>query len=341
MLPTTVSEFGTLLWLRPLPGSVDAEPKVDKSAMLTWKDLLGKDAPPDYPTAPLSLIAALNNSRGEWVFAGTLNGGERDSDFEAAVKVQGGFGKMIRQDSFPQWRVGINWPREEATSFLGFLIVALPEADGIKWTLTPHHASKGQGPVRGQHKMYQGSWNPQTATVTWTSAQIQSPLKKNDAAEKPESPNESKSTFDMVVKANGEIQIKGYQNTESLSFSVNAAVRIGEPYVEKKPAIAKLPGGYKIFFASRTEVCLDSATGPIIAGPRIKKIGCEGDLIFGLTTVYDNSKQRSDTLGYFWLDTTTGQITKGMNLTAWKEALKANGVDEPRLVDPQDIGGQN
>ena len=145
----------------------------------------------------------------------------------------------------------------------------------------------------------------------------------------------------MVIKANGEIQIKGYQHTESLSFSVNAAVRIGEPYVEKKPAITKLPGGYKIFFASRTEVCLDSATGPIIAGPRIKKIGCEGDLIFGLTTVYENSKQRSDTLGYFWLDTTTGKITKGMNLTAWKEALKANGVDEPRLVDPQDIGGQN
>ena len=82
-------------------------------------------------------------------------------------------------------------------------------------------------------------------------------------------------------------------------------------------------------------------TRPIIAGPRIAKIGCQGDLIFGLTMVYRNSKERSDALGYFWLDTTSGEITKGMELKAWKEALESKGVDEPRLVDPQNVGGQD
>ena len=43
---------------------------------LTWKSLLGYEPPAGYPTEPLSLIEALNNSRGEWVFAGKIKQGD-------------------------------------------------------------------------------------------------------------------------------------------------------------------------------------------------------------------------------------------------------------------------
>jgi hypothetical protein len=57
-------------------------------------------------------------------------------------------------------------------------------------------------------------------------------------------------------------------------FSDKAAARVGESYVEKEPAIARLSGNCKIFFASRSEVCLASEFGGIDAGPRIDKISC-------------------------------------------------------------------
>ncbi|MCA9195024.1 MAG: protein kinase [Planctomycetales bacterium] len=307
--------------------------------LLSWQDLLGKDAPPNYPTEPLSLISALNNSRGEWVLAGTIKEGDAESVFEAAVDIQGGFKNMIRQDSFPQWQVVIAWPREEPANALVFNVMGGPEPNGIKWLLAPQHSSKAGGTVGGQHKMYEGSWNPENNTITWTSVEMRLPSKRKEAARNPPTPEQPKSSFDMVVKANGEIQFTGYQHNESLSFSGKMAARVGEPFVEKKPAITKLPGDYNIFFASRTEVYLDSQSGPQVAGPRVEKIGCEGNLIFGLTSLYANSKEDSDTLGYFWLDTSTGEIVKGLQLSAWKEALKLKGVSEPRLVGPEEVGG--
>jgi len=253
------------------------------------------------------------------------------------MQVQGGFKSMLRQDSFPQWQIAIGWPRENPTDGLGLVVMALPEPDGIKWTLLTQLSSNNGKPVPGRHKMYEGAWDAKTATLTWTSKQMRSPLKKDDAAEEPDEP---KSTFDMVVKANGEIQLTDYQHNDSIRISGQTAARVGEPYVEEEAAIPKLPGGYKVFFASRLEVALVTKSGRFVAGPRLEKLGCEGNLIFGLTSLYTDSKERSDTLGYFWLDTTTGEITKGMELAAWREALKSKGISEPRLFAPESVGEQ-
>ena len=139
-------------------------------------------------------------------------------------------------------------------------------------------------------------------------------------------------------KPNGEIRISGYQHNDSLRFSGQSAARVGEPFVEKEPSIPKLPGGYKIFFASRLEVDLVTKSGEVVAGPRIDKIGCEANLIFGVIATYEHAPETSDKPGYFWLDATTGEASKGMALAAWRDALKSKGVGEPRLFAPESVG---
>jgi len=61
-------------------------------------------------------------------------------------------------------------------------------------------------------------------------------------------------------------------------------------------------------------------------------------LIFGLITQRERIEKPEDTLGYFWLDSATGEITKGMELGAWRDALKAKGVEEPVLLAPERVG---
>ncbi|MCA9057158.1 MAG: protein kinase [Planctomycetaceae bacterium] len=334
--------INSLCWLRPVPDSTDegsaAAPSEMAASVLTWNDVLGVDAPPGYSDDALSLIQALNTSRGEWLFAGTVRSGDEEADLEATMEIQGGFRNIIRQGFFPQWQIVIGWPRAEPADALKLNVLAVPEPEGIKWMLAPAYSTKGEGPIAGLHKLYDGIWNPETGVLRWTSARAKPTLEEGDVVEKSEDSGAPLLTFEMSVKANGEIQFTDYQHTDTLRFSGKAAARIGEPVVEKTPAIAKLPGGYKIFFASSTEVCLDSESGPIIAGPRIEKIGCHEQLIFGLTTLYANSEELSDTLGYFLLDTTTGEITKGMDLATWREVLKTQGVTEPRLVGPEMVG---
>jgi hypothetical protein len=70
----------------------------------------------------------------------------------------------------------------------------------------------------------------------------------------------------------------------------------------------------------------------------VEKIGCAAKYIFRLISTYQNESKPSDTTGYFWVDSETGQITKGLDLVAWREALKSKGINEPRLFGPEEVG---
>jgi hypothetical protein len=334
-LPIPDRDGGSLYWLRPVAEPGELEPAKGDSQSLTWKDLFGQEPPENYPTDALSLIEALNNSRGEWVFAAKTKRDDTEANCEANMEIQGGVQKLLRQDSFPQWQVAIAWPREAPTDRMVFNIMALPEPTGIKWMLAPQYAANDGKPIRGKIPMYEGAWNAETATITWTSKQMRGPLKKDTPAYEPVAPQ---LTFQVVIKPNGEIRISGYEHNDSLSFSGQSAARVGEPYVEKGPAIPKLPGGYQIFFASRLEVYLEAPGRYEGAGPRVEKIGCEGKYIFGLISTYQNKSKPSDTTGYFWVDSESGEITKGLELAAWRDALKSKGVNEPRLFGPEEVG---
>ena len=113
--------------------------------------------------------------------------------------------------------------------------------------------------------------------------------------------------------------------------------RIGE-YVKPGSALKMLPNGYKMFFASSSEVLLVDKDNGGVAGARVDKIGCSGNLIYGLITQRDRIDKPEDTPGYFWLDSTNGEITKGMKLGDWQETLKAKGVEEVLLLAPERVG---
>jgi hypothetical protein len=144
----------------------------------------------------------------------------------------------------------------------------------------------------------------------------------------------------MIISENGGLQIKNFQQDDSPQISGQSVVRLGEyvkPGTDLK-TLKLLPNGYKMFFASSSEVLLVHKENGVVAGARVDKIGCSGNLIFGLITQRERIEKPEDTLGYFWLDSATGEITKGMELGAWRDALKAKGVEEPVLLAPERVG---
>lgn len=343
LLPMPDRNEGSLYWLRPVNHKEAADSDADqtesapRSEPLTWKSLLGTEPPEGYTTESLSLIEALNKSRGEWMFSGKIRRDGEESEFEATMEVQGGFKKMLRQGSFPQWQIAIAWPRENPTESLALNVMTLPEPDGIKLMLIPGYSSKSGDAAPGRHKMYGGTWDAAKSTAKWTPRRVQLPGRKSDSAPPV---NDEADAFELMIKPNGQIQLVGYQHNESIRISGQTAARVGKPYVEEELALERLPNGYKVFFASRLEVNLVTKTGAGVAGPRIEKIGCDGNLIFGLIATYKRSRGTSDKPGYFWLESTTGETSKGMELAAWREALRSKGVSEPRLFSPESVGEQ-
>lgn len=320
-LPSSNSELGTLCWLRPLVESNGDGQRSDATSTQSWKELFGSEPPAGYPTEPLALIKALNNARGNWVFAGKIQREDSETNVEANMEIEGGVKEMLRQDSLPQWQLNIYWPRETPANRIVFKIMAVPEPTEIKWMLASQYSAADSASVGSDYPIYEGIWNADTAAIVWTSKQMHPPL-----------------SFAMEFSPNGELTIKDYQHDSSFHLSGQSAARVGEPYKERGPAIPKLPGGYRIFFASRSEVYLEAPGRAEGAGPRVEKIGCDGRYIFGLIATYPSNSSSSDKTGYFLVDSESGEIIKGLELAPWQQTLKAKGVMEPRLFGPEEIG---
>jgi hypothetical protein len=318
--------------------TVVAEDGPAASAPLTWKSLLGEEPPPGFDPEPLSLIQALDNSRGEWAFAGKIVRDGAPAEFEATLRIRGGFKNMIRQGGMPQYQAAIAWPRDKPTEVLVLNILPVPEAEGIELMLAAGYSTSGGGAVGGQAKMYRGVWDPARSLVVWTPTEVRIQQGQVSSAQPS---GDVPGSFDMLVKPHGALQLRGYQHSASLSISGQAVARVGASVAEEAPAISQLPGGYQIFYASPTEVYLATPASEVVAGPRLEQIGCSGDLIFGRLTLWHDSAERSDTSGYFWLDVQSGEMAKGLELPAWRAALEGKGVAAPRLVAPESVGGQD
>jgi serine/threonine protein kinase len=304
-----------------------------------WKELFGGEMPDGYPTEVLSLLEGLNASRGAWVATVETTRDGKEMDFEATLDVQGGVKNKIRVGGFPQWQIALKWPRENPTEQLLLNVLAGAEPNGIKLMLAPQYVIDGM-PLPSDFKLYSGNWDATTSTVTWAPQRIVLPRKvENNPPSSPEAAaNEEKFQFELVVKQNGELQLTAYRQNVALQISSKSVARIGLPYVEEPPALEKLPEGYKLSFAGRTEVHLVKGTGDIIIGPSVEKIGCHENIIFGSVVKYEHVPERSDKAGYFILDAANGECTKGMELNDWRDALKSKGVIEPRLVNSDQVG---
>ena len=302
-------------------------------APLTWKALIGKDVPENYPTEPLQAIDGLNKTVGSWGFAGQqLQSGE-EIEFEAVMQVQGGFNSdTLSLGSQPMWQITIQWPVKQPEQAWNLTLVPALNPDGIEWLLFCVSSSKGEPKGDSEKQFYKGSWDTASRKLTWTPKALSVP----GAASGPDGKVKG-SEFQMIIANNGGLQIKNFQQNDTLLISGQSVARIGE-YVKPGSALKMLPNGYKMFFASSSEVLLVDKDNGGVAGARVDKIGCSGNLIYGLITQRDRIDKPEDTPGYFWLDSTNGEITKGMKLGDWQETLKAKGVEEVLLLAPERVG---
>lgn len=297
---------------------------------LTWKTLLGEDVPESYPTEPLPAIDGLNKSVGSWGFAGQLRG-EKEIEFEATMQVQGGFNSdTIPLGSQPMWQITFEWPVKKPEQAWNLTVIPAVNPNGIEWLLFAAATVNGEN-IR-EKRLYQGAWDNASRTLSWTPKASPVPSAVSKTNEKSEGPQ-----FHMTISKDGGLQLKNFPINETTQLSGQTAARIGE-YVQPSNKLKMLPNGYKMFFASSSEVLLVDKDNSGVAGARVEKIGCSGNLIFGLITQRDRIEKPEDTLGYFWLDSTTGEITKGMELGAWQETLKAKGVEEVLLLAPERVG---
>ncbi|MBL8812393.1 MAG: serine/threonine protein kinase [Planctomycetaceae bacterium] len=342
-LISVFATFGLFLMLNPQDEqsgskSTIVEEHEHNTVGLTWKSLLGKEPPSGYPADLPLLIQGLNNSRGEWLFAGKMLSDGNEVECEAKMQINGGFLNRVQQGKFPQWQISVAWPREKPTNTLVLNVMVLPEPETIKLMLIPQLAVEGN-PVPSEHKMYGGSWDAEKSTVTWTPQSFRLPGTDNSSeTASDDASKETNGAFRLVVKSDGELHLVGYQQGSFIHFSGQSVARVGEQYVEEQPALEKLPNGYKVFFAGRTEVYVVTSNGDVVIGPRVETIGCSDNMIYGKIIEYVPG--HSDTPGYFWFDSTSGETSKGLELTKWRDDLKAKGIEEPRLVGPEEVGEQ-
>ena len=135
--------------------------------------------------------------------------------------------------------------------------------------------------------------------------------------------------------------LQNYRNPsarDALRLTGRTQNRIGEPNAEKELKVAPLPNGYRMFFASNSEVFLMNQDEDIIAGARVDRLGIQGNLIFGEVTKYGYNDTEAASLGYFWVDSKTGEIQRGLDLETWRAKLKEQGAENPDLSPPESFG---
>jgi hypothetical protein len=100
-----------------------------------------------------------------------------------------------------------------------------------------------------------------------------------------------------------------------------------------------LPNGYKVFFASSTEVSLvkpSSGSAECIAGPHVAELGNSGKYIFGRIEFKGaGPAAESSNAGFFVIDSSTDEVKTGLDREKWLAELKAAGIDAPQLDPPE------
>ncbi len=321
---------------------VEASDKGDStSEQLTWPELLGRDIPQVHldrlPKEPLVLIDGLNKSRGSWLFSGTMTN-DKESSFDAILQVEGGFKTHFEEVGRPGpgWHMSIQWPREKPEQTWKITLLPMMEKYDLRWR-GYSILTKGDEETNatGGH-YFDGHWDSPSRTLTLTPIAVR--RSESGASIEPAEKADADSQFKITVKENGKLEINGFKPAGTKSLSGKSAARIGEPYVEPDLNRLTLPNGYKVFFASRLQVMLVDSTGSGVAGAKLEKIGCHKDIIYGFITQREGIDEPEDTLGYFWMNSATGEITKGMELGAWSKKLRAMGVNDPQMLNPEQVG---
>ena len=171
----------------------------------TWRDLGFSQVPEGFSTDEIPLFEGLNDARGTWSFEGETTDGETATPLEGSLHIVGDAGSGM----LPVWKMAWGWPADDPGHAITFIIGAGPQKSGFDLMLTRigpvKIAAADEAKPRVLPTMFEGAWNLENRTITWTERGLPAGLR--DQAAEEESPK-PKQTFELVVAADGKILVQ-------------------------------------------------------------------------------------------------------------------------------------
>jgi hypothetical protein len=206
----------------------DAPSDEGRTPVRTWKDLGLDDLPAGYSSHQVPLFEGLNQSRGRWVFKGSLSTSDATTPLEGRLDVSGSF----KDGMFPMWNLALGWPAEAPGQHVRYTIIATPEEKGFKLILARIGPGKMEAEAKPNRAMFQGEWKPETRKIIWTPMAM-APSRPNPPAGS-EPGGDASGSFEMILGASGTITIKHAEPADSRQPIMGKTMaRIGQPFVEE------------------------------------------------------------------------------------------------------------
>jgi hypothetical protein len=206
-----------------------AQSPPSKSAT-SWQDLGFNQLPDGFSTNEIPLFEGLNESRGTWSFEGKSTDGEASTPLEGNLQIAGN----PKAGMLPFWKMVWRWPADEPGHMIIYNIMASPRKTGFDLMLVRigpvKESEAGKPKPKVKPTMFQGRWNLENRTITWTKSDLPNSLTGQPAKKDSSEPRES---FEMVVAADGKISIQNSKHTSSGQIaSGKAVIRTGKAVAE-------------------------------------------------------------------------------------------------------------
>ena len=196
----------------------------------TWQDLGFNQLPEGFSTDKIPLFEGLNEARGTWSFEGETAGGDPAAPLKGSLQIMGN----PKSGMVPIWQMAWGWPADDPGQSIMHTVMAGPGKDGFDLMLIRIGPVKSPGADNAKPKVlptrFQGTWDLEDRTITWTEAGIPAGVREQAAEE---DPSEPKQTFELVVAADGKILIRNSEHAPPGQMtSGKALVRTGEAPAE-------------------------------------------------------------------------------------------------------------
>ena len=196
----------------------------------TWQDLGFNQLPDGFSTDEIPLFEGLNESRGTWSFKGESTDGEAATPLEGNLEIMGN----PKAGMLPFWKMAWGWPADDPGHMIIYSIMASPRKTAFDLMLVRigpmKNSEAGKTKPKVKPTMFQGTWNSENRTITWTEADLSGKfggqLTKKDSSR----PRQS---FEMVVAADGKILIHNSKHAvQGQMVSGKVIVRTGKAPAE-------------------------------------------------------------------------------------------------------------
>ena len=146
--------------------------------------------PDGFSTDEIPLFEGLNESRGTWSFKGDSTDGEAATPLEGNLQIVGN----PQAGMLPSWKMAFRWPADDPGHMIIFNIMASPRKTGFDLMLVRigpvKNSEAGKTKPKVKPTIFQGKWNLENRTITWTESDLPARL-SGQTAEK-DSSNQSK-----------------------------------------------------------------------------------------------------------------------------------------------------